>query len=91
VKPKRSRAEVTVELDQYVTIQRRRGAVFDWCTECKEEVVMVTPDEAASLTSASTRSLYRLVDGGKIHFSEAPTGLIRLCLPSLLAAIRPQI
>ncbi len=48
---------------------------------------MLTPDEAASITSTTTRALYRLVDAGIIHFTETQAGLIRVCLPSLLQAI----
>ena len=48
---------------------------------------MLTPDEAASITSTTTRALYRLVDAGIIHFTETQSGLIRVCPPSLLQAI----
>jgi len=74
-----------------MVIKRRQGAVYCWCLTCEVEVIMLTPDEAASLTSASTRELYRMVDAGEVHFIETPAGLIRVCLPSLLKTVdRPN-
>lgn len=85
---KRRRTAVTIELDQIMCVRRRSGAVSGWCSGCEAEVVMLTPDEAASVTTARTRALYRLIDAGEIHFLETQTGLIRLCLPSLLDVLR---
>jgi hypothetical protein len=70
-----------------MVVKRRSGSVSGWCPGCELEVVMLTPDEAASITSTATRALYRLVDDGMIHFTETQAGLIRVCLPSLLQAI----
>src|SRR6266542_5901527 len=84
---RKRQAEVTVELDQIMVVKRRCGSVSGWCSDCGLEVLMLTPDEAASVTPASTRALYRLIDAGEIHFVETQTGLIRLCLPSLLDAL----
>ena|SRR6266568_215296 len=81
------RTEIAFELDQIMVVKRRCGSVSEWCAGCELEVVMITPDEAASITLVTTRALYRLVDSGVIHFTETPSGLIRLCLPSLLQAI----
>lgn len=81
---KKRRTEIAFELDQIMVVKRRCGSVTGWCTRCELEVVMLTPDEAASITSATTRALYRMVDAGMIHFTETESGLIRLCLPSLL-------
>ena len=87
MRPRKKRTEITVELEQMMIVKRREGAVCDWCPDCQRDVVMLTPDEAASLTPASTRALYRLIDVGRIHFIETQAGLIRLCFPSLLQAL----
>jgi hypothetical protein len=84
---KKRQTAIAFELDQIMVVKRRRGSVSGWCSGCELEVVMLTPDEAASITSATTRALYRLVDAGIIHFTETQAGLIRVCLPSLLQAI----
>jgi len=47
---------------------------------------MLTPDEATTICGESTREIFRRLDSGAIHFAESPNGLVRLCLPSLVAA-----
>jgi excisionase family DNA binding protein len=44
---------------------------------------MVTADEAATVTSVGTRTIYRWVEEGKIHFTEEPEGSLLICLNSL--------
>ena len=81
--------EITIEVEQVVTVRRRRQihqAAGDWCSACGEEVLMLTPDEATSLVRLSTREIFRLIDARQIHFSETGSGLIRFCVTSLLAA-----
>jgi len=84
---KKRRTEFAFELEQILIVKRRRGTVSGACSDCAGDVVMLSPDEAASITTVTTRALYRLVEAGMIHFTETQTGLIRVCLPSLLRAI----
>ena len=84
---RKRRTEIAFELEQTIIVKRRSGSASGWCNDCELEVVMITPDEAASITSMTTRALYRSVDAGIIHFTEMEGGLIRLRLPSLLQAI----
>ena len=84
---KKKRTEIAFELEQTMIVKRRSGSASAWCNDCELEVVMLTPDEVASITSTTTRSLYRWVEAGIIHFTETQSGLIRICLPSLLQAI----
>lgn len=87
---RRNRAtEITIEVDQVLTISRRhrpRQAAGDWCSGCGAQVLMVTPDEATSLVRFSSRAIFRMIDAEQIHFAETGSGLIRLCVTSLLAA-----
>lgn len=49
--------------------------------------MMVTLDEATSVVGISTLAIFRMVETGQVHFVETGEGLLRLCLPSLLAAV----
>jgi excisionase family DNA binding protein len=44
---------------------------------------MVTPDEAARLAGVTTRTVYRWIEAGKVHFAETPEGLLLVCPNSL--------
>ena len=78
--------EIAIELDQVITITRRPPAVSDWCAACESRVVMVTLEEASALVSISVLAVVRIIDAHLVHFTENNTGVIRLCLPSLLQA-----
>ncbi len=82
---RRRRTEILVETDQ-VTVIRRAGKVTRaWCPECEAETQMITPEEAAFVAKVNTRTIYRWLEVGEIHFLETYGGLVLLCSRSLLA------
>lgn len=87
---KSRRAEITIEVDQVITVRRQRRVGNNWCSDCGSEVMMLTPDEATSVVSLGTRAIFRMIDANQVHFAETRSGLVRLCLPSLLQAVGPQ-
>lgn len=44
--------------------------------ECAAEVVMVTADEAARVAHVGTRTIYRWIEIGKVHFAETQQRLL---------------
>jgi excisionase family DNA binding protein len=44
---------------------------------------MVTPDEAAQLCRVSTRTIYRRIETGRLHFTETDRGFSLVCIQSL--------
>lgn len=55
------------------------------CDRCTKPSGMITPDEAAALCEVSTRTVYRWLETGSIHFSESDDGSLLICLMSLAA------
>lgn len=55
------------------------------CERCAEPSGMITPDEAAALCNLSTRTVYRWLETGTIHFSDTVGGAPLICLQSLAA------
>jgi excisionase family DNA binding protein len=53
------------------------------CDRCTEPSGMITPDEAAALCEVSTRTIYRWLESGAIHFSETTGEGILICLSTL--------
>ena len=45
---------------------------------------MVGAEAAAALTGLSQRAVFRLIEAGRLHFSETPRGAPLICLNSLL-------
>jgi hypothetical protein len=79
-----TRTEVTIETDEVWVIKRSASGFVVWCPQCGELVSMVTPDEAAILTSLDTRVIYRQVETGLIHYAEMPGGSLLVCFNSII-------
>jgi hypothetical protein len=55
---------------------------MSWCERCRATVPMITPEEAAALMDLSSRSIYRRIEAGSVHFHEDRQGLL-ICADSL--------
>jgi hypothetical protein len=77
------RIEITVEKHRLLVLSRRNRSVEAWCKTCNEQVQMVTPDQAAQLYQVSTRTIYRRIETGRLHFTETERGFSLICLQSL--------
>jgi hypothetical protein len=84
----RKRAIVTVETKSVSVIRPASEAIELWCENCAAIVPMVTPEQAARLTGASVRAIYRRIEAGDLHFAEAANGLLLVCSDSLAATGR---
>ena len=54
-----------------------------WCVECATPIAMMAPEMAAAVCFQSTREIYRLVEAGRVHFSDGPGGVM-VCPASLM-------
>ena len=79
----KKRIEITVDRRRLVVLMRRDASVSNWCNGCGEQVAMLTPDEAATVANVSSRTIYRRVEAGEIHYTETPEGLLRVCANSI--------
>ena len=79
---KRKRTEITFAADR-LRLVSLPGKVPCWCSSCSTEVEMISVDEAAVLSNVSTRTMFRWVDDGRVHYTETANGLLRVCPNSL--------
>ena len=49
---------------------------------------MLTPNEAAAIAQTDTRSIFRAVESGEIHFFEGKEGEFLICSQSLPREVR---
>jgi hypothetical protein len=45
---------------------------------------MAAPEQAAIIAGVSWREIAHRIEAGQLHFSEAPDGLLMICINSLL-------
>ncbi|GEM_PF-433839 len=89
---KRTRTTIsTIHLREVFIVKNHRQSGWRWCEECAAQVQMVTPEVAAILINEKTRSLYRRVEEGRVHFAETATGDLLLCLNSLNHSKAPTL
>jgi hypothetical protein len=77
------RTVTTIETHQVWVIRRLGSSNRPRCSECGEQAGMLTPEEAARLTGASTRDIYRRIEAGDTHFTEIPNVGLFVCLASV--------
>lgn len=59
------------------------GSAHRWCVECATPMAMMSPELAATVCFQTTRAIYRLVEAGRIHFTDGPEGVM-VCPASLM-------
>jgi excisionase family DNA binding protein len=86
----RRRTEITIEAHRIVVLRRPRRSLLAECATCARQSLMLTPDEAATLASVGTRTIYRCIEAEQIHFTETAGGRMLVCLNSLAETVRLQ-
>jgi hypothetical protein len=80
----KKRTEIAIEIDEIVFVKEISSlSSMTWCDGCANEVVMVTPAQAAAIARVSVRDVNRRVEAGEVHFLEAPDGSLLVCISSL--------
>jgi hypothetical protein len=62
---------------------RKRNRVL--CANCSEPVVLVTIEEAVTISGITARAIYHLLEAGEVHIAETAEGLTLICPATLLA------
>lgn len=76
--------ELNIEHTSFVTRRSSPGAIFAWCARCGAQVQLIRPEETTSYAGVSTRTIYRRIETGEIHFIESEQGSLLVCLDSLV-------
>jgi hypothetical protein len=76
-------SEFAIEISQTVVVSKIDSLVQAWCAGCGTEGQWVTPEHAAIISNSDTRSIYRRIEVGKVHFIESTDGPALVCLNSL--------
>jgi len=75
--------EFEIEINQTVIVKKIDSLVQAWCAGCGAEGQWVTADHAAVISNTDTRSIYRRIELGEVHFLESTDGPALVCLNSL--------
>jgi hypothetical protein len=79
---KHRKIEINLEVEEAIAIRTPRVLSAD-CRWCLRRERMIAANEAAVLARLSVRELFRLVEAGRLHFTEDACGLLYVCAASL--------
>ncbi len=77
----KKQSALTLDLNQRLLLRTSQ-----WCKLCGTYTRMLTVDEAASISRASTNNLEHQTRAAQIHYRETSDGRRLVCLTSLLQA-----
>ena len=81
------RRERRIEIHERLIVRTGSGSLPALCEQCATgDAILLSPEHASTLTGIPTRSIYRLVEAGTIHYRESPNGKISVCVKMLLLA-----
>jgi hypothetical protein len=83
--------KILIETEEISIIKRKRFFVRAFCADCRREVSMFPPEEAAFLVCQDAEKIYFWMDAKKIHFRYLDGGKPFICLTSLCLAERQDI
>ena len=72
---------VVFEVEERVVVRSGEFTTVGDCPFCGETVAMATPCTAAALYGVTEREIFRLIEAGRIHFTE--TAQVLICLKSI--------
>ena len=79
------RREERIEIHERLIVRSGSNSRPALCEACSpEDSVLLSPEQACTLTGIPTRSIYRLVEAGTIHFREAANGKLTVCVKTLI-------
>lgn len=82
------RAEIVFEKEETVLLRQTSATINEFCCDCGAFTDMATPEALAMISGMSERQIFRLIEGGEIHFYEGPK--VYVCLNSV-AVIKGEI
>ena len=78
------RKEKRIEIHERLIVRTASGAHPALCDVCSAgDAILLSPEQAAALTGIPARTIYRLVEAGTIHYKEAASGKLAVCLKTL--------
>jgi hypothetical protein len=81
----KKRTEITIEIDEITLVKGAGNASARvWCPGCAAIVTLVPPERAAAIAGVTVRTINRWVEAEIVHFVETESGLLLLCVNSLM-------
>jgi hypothetical protein len=83
------RREERIEIHERLIVRTASGSLPTLCEVCcSGDSLLLSPEQASTLTGIPARLIYRWVEAGTIHYREASNGKLTVCMKTLLSRIQ---
>ena len=80
------RREERIEIHERLIVRTASGSLPALCEACSAgDSILLSPEQASTLTGIPARLIYRWVEAAAIHYREAPNGKLTVCINTLLS------
>ena len=87
----RRRIEMTIETKKFLTFRGGRQKDCEFCETCDSKAPLLKAPEAAKLAATNSRTIFRLIGAGHLHFRETAPGLLLVYSDSISAEKETQL
>ena len=79
------RKEERIEIHERLIVRTASGSLPALCEACSTgDAILLSPEQASTVTGIPARSIYRWVEAGTIHYRETANGKLIVCVKTLL-------
>lgn len=81
----KKRREERIEIHERLIIRTTSGSFPALCEKCRaSDAILLSPDQASTVTGMPTRLIYQLVEAASIHYREVGNGKIIVCVKTIV-------
>jgi hypothetical protein len=80
----KKRREERIEIHERLIIRTTSGSFPALCEKCRaSDAILLSPDQASTVTGMPTRLIYQLVEAAAIHYREVGNGKLIVCVKTI--------
>lgn len=81
----KKRREERIEIHERLIVRTTSGSFPALCEKCRaSDAILLSPEQASTVTGMPARSIYQLVEAGSIHYREVASGKLIVCVKTIV-------
>jgi hypothetical protein len=81
----KKRREERIEIHERLVVRTTSGSFPALCQKCRAgDAIMLSPEQACTVTGVPARLIYQMVEAGSIHYREVGNGKLIVCIKTIV-------
>ena len=81
----KKRREERIEIHERLIVRTTNGSFPALCEKCRaSDAILLSPDQASTVTGMPARLIYQLIEAGSIHYREVASGKVIVCVRTIV-------